>query len=259
MKLTRANAQGRQRARARDGDATKARILDVAERLFAEQGVDGTSLRQIMGDAEVSISQINYHFGTKELLLRAIFEKNISGSNRERLRMIGELEERKSQPSVEEILVAYLEPVHQFGRDGRPDDFIRLLGRIGSDNSKMARNIIAEFLDPIHARFLTALRRVLPAISEEDLYWRLHILIGVMVHTVVNPDRIVHLSGGLCNPRDKQATLSHLVPALAAALRAEAVPRDPKREAGAERAETRAMKDRRPRVAVGGAKRERII
>ena len=212
-----------------------------------------------MGDAEVSISQINYHFGTKELLLRAIFEKNISGSNQERLRMLGQLEERRSQPSVEEILVAYLEPVHQFGRDGRPNDFIRLLGRIGSDNSRMARNIIAEFLDPIHERFLAALRRVLPEVSEEDLFWRLHILIGVMVHTVVNPDRIVHLSGGLCNPRDKQATLAHLVPALAAALRAEATPRGAHRESDVEKDVVRPKQDRRTRGAGVSARRERSI
>jgi len=57
------------------GAATRLRILDAAEHLFAENGVDGTSLRSIMAAAGVSISQINYHFGTKEALLRAIFER----------------------------------------------------------------------------------------------------------------------------------------------------------------------------------------
>src|SRR5690348_9180163 len=55
--------------------ATRLRILDAAEHLFAQNGVDGTSLRSIMAAAGVSISQINYHFGTKEVLLRAIFER----------------------------------------------------------------------------------------------------------------------------------------------------------------------------------------
>jgi AcrR family transcriptional regulator len=206
----------------RDGAATRGRILDAAERLFAEQGVDGTSLRQIMSVAEVSISQINYHFGDKEALLRAIFERKIVRSNRERLAMLEELERSTPSPSIEQILRAYFQPVHQFGPDGRPDDFIRLLGRIGSDNSRMARHIIAEFLDPIHHRFLAALRPALPHVSEEDLFWRLHILLCVMVQTAVNPDRIIHLSAGLCNPRDRDSTLAHLLPALAAALCAQA-------------------------------------
>ena len=78
----------------------------MAERLFAEHGVDAVSLRQIMKVAGVNISLINYHFGTKEGLLRAIFAKRIEPLNQKRLAMLEEAEssircsKRRPEPHV---------------------------------------------------------------------------------------------------------------------------------------------------------------
>lgn len=47
-------------------------ILEVAERLFAENGFDGTSVRQIAKDANVNVSMISYYFGSKEKMLEAL-------------------------------------------------------------------------------------------------------------------------------------------------------------------------------------------
>lgn len=48
-------------------------ILEVAEKLFAEHGFDGTSVRQIAQGAEINIAMISYYFGSKEKLLEALF------------------------------------------------------------------------------------------------------------------------------------------------------------------------------------------
>ena len=49
---------------------TRERILDAAERLFMAHGYDGTSMRQITGDAGVNLAAVNYHFGSKEALMQ---------------------------------------------------------------------------------------------------------------------------------------------------------------------------------------------
>jgi AcrR family transcriptional regulator len=55
--------------------STKEQIVQAAERLFAEHGVDGVSLRQIGAAAgNANNSAVQYHFGSKEQLIRAIFE-----------------------------------------------------------------------------------------------------------------------------------------------------------------------------------------
>src|SRR5690606_34714402 len=61
-------------SRNQSGDKTRIRIIEAAEELFADAGYEGASLRKIMANAGVSISLINYHFGNKEGLLRAIFQ-----------------------------------------------------------------------------------------------------------------------------------------------------------------------------------------
>jgi AcrR family transcriptional regulator len=47
-------------------------ILQVAEKLFAEEGFDGASIRTIAKDAGVNIAMISYYFGSKEKLLEAL-------------------------------------------------------------------------------------------------------------------------------------------------------------------------------------------
>ena len=49
-------------------------ILDIAERLIADNGFDGTSIRDIAKEASINIAMISYYFGSKEKLLEALFE-----------------------------------------------------------------------------------------------------------------------------------------------------------------------------------------
>jgi len=48
------------------------RILEIAEKLFAENSFDGTSIRQISKEADINIAMISYYFGSKEKLLKAL-------------------------------------------------------------------------------------------------------------------------------------------------------------------------------------------
>ena len=63
---------------------TKDTILDAAEDLFAEQGFGATSLRQLTARAGVNLAAVNYHFGSKEDLAKAVLRRRIEPINRER-------------------------------------------------------------------------------------------------------------------------------------------------------------------------------
>jgi AcrR family transcriptional regulator len=52
-------------------------IIDTAERLFAERGFDGTSVRDIADEAGINIAMISYYFGSKEKLMEALFELRV--------------------------------------------------------------------------------------------------------------------------------------------------------------------------------------
>ncbi len=55
--------------------STKEKILDVAEGLFAEYGFNDTSLRTITSKAGVNLASVNYHFGDKKTLVRAVLNR----------------------------------------------------------------------------------------------------------------------------------------------------------------------------------------
>jgi len=57
---------------------TAVRIIDTAEELFAAQGFTETSIRQITTEASVNLAAINYHFGAKNNLIQAVFERYLS-------------------------------------------------------------------------------------------------------------------------------------------------------------------------------------
>ena len=50
-------------------------IIDTAEKLFAMNGFQGTSVRDIAQEAGVNVAMISYYFGSKEKLMEAVFEE----------------------------------------------------------------------------------------------------------------------------------------------------------------------------------------
>jgi AcrR family transcriptional regulator len=55
----------------------KDHILDVAEKLFSELGFEGASTRHISKEAAVNMAMLNYYFGSKDGLYRAVLERRL--------------------------------------------------------------------------------------------------------------------------------------------------------------------------------------
>src|SRR3954469_883038 len=115
---------------------TRTRILDVAEELFSEQGFDRVSIRDITRKARVNLAAINYHFGSKEELIAAIFEREVVPVNEARLAALDAVERSaKKSPKLEEILEAFIRPTIECST-GKPKGgkaFSKLFGRCLSE------------------------------------------------------------------------------------------------------------------------------
>ncbi|MCP4615198.1 MAG: TetR/AcrR family transcriptional regulator [Bradyrhizobium sp.] len=208
--------------RNQSGDKTRIRIIEAAEKLFADAGYEGASLRRIMANADVSISLINYHFGNKEGLLRAIFEHKAAPLNKQRRALIQDAMDARPVPDLDELLRGYFLPSFRdsLRRKPRADHFMRLVSRIGSDNSEIARGMMREFFDEFQVHFISALKLALPHLDEESIFWRLHCLLCIITHTLNNPDRIYDLSRGKCDFHDVDYAFEQLLPFLRAGLEA---------------------------------------
>jgi AcrR family transcriptional regulator len=199
---------------------TKSRILDTAERLFAENGYAGTSLRSIIAAAEVNLAAVHYHFRSKEALLEAVVLRRAEPVNRERLELLDRCErEAGGAPSLEHILEAFLLPGFRIAGEHGGSVFVRLMGRVHAEGGVLPRVLIKHFA-PMMRRFFDALRRAVPDVPTEELFWRMHFSIGAMSQALRGADELAAMSGGLCDPSDREAAAQRLVAFIAAGLRA---------------------------------------
>jgi len=201
---------------------TKSRLLRVAERLFAEHGFGGVSVRQLTAAAGVNLAAVNYHFGSKEGLLAAIFEQRCRPMNEERLRRLGDCAEHADDPAgLERIIAAFIAPALASSADrGGGATFTRLRAALSVEHNELARTLITRYFDVTSARFIAALAQALPHLSRAELFWRFHFLLGALYYTMINPSRIEHLSDQLCDAGDVEAVLTQMVPFIAAGFRA---------------------------------------
>jgi AcrR family transcriptional regulator len=116
--------------------ATRARILDVAEQMFAEHGVAETTIRMITEAAQVNVAAVNYHFGGKDKLVRAVIGRRMSsleGAREARLDAVEALAAREQRaPRPAELVEAMIAPLFEQALEvdsGWPH-FIRLVSRL---------------------------------------------------------------------------------------------------------------------------------
>lgn len=200
---------------------TRESLLDAAENLFSEHGIEAASLRQITQEAGANLAAVNYHFGSKDGLVRAVFARRLKPLKDERLRLLGECD-LEAEDALDQVLKAFLAPVLRMlgEHPQRACGFGRLMGRAFSEPNEEVKTIVMdEFREGIE-KFLGAFRQLLPHLSEGERMWRFHFMAGAMGHTVSCTHVLEKYSGGLCRPSDPEEALGQLVTFLAAGMRA---------------------------------------
>ena len=173
---------------------TKTRILNAAEQLFAREGFHNTSMRAITGEAGVNLAAVNYHFGSKEALLQAVFERRLLPLNRERTillqRVLKDAEQSEEPPSVDNIMRAFIEPTLAFlAADPGNRAFITLIGRSMVELDSTIRDCFIQLIESIFQLMFDGLQKALPNMPTETLLLRLQFAMGAMAHTMMMPDR----------------------------------------------------------------------
>ncbi len=235
--------------------ATRDSLLDAAERLFSEHGIEAASLRAITAAAGANLAAVHYHFGSKQGLVRAVIARRVAPITAERLRRLEE--SRQRELGVEGVVRAYVEPVLRMV-DERPDGaclFARILGQTFGAGGEEIRAILIEELKGTVERFSAELARQLPALQQEEIFWRLHFMAGTMAHAVAGRQMLEHYSGGACRMSDADGAIEQMVRFVAAGFRAPALA---EASPGKASAAGRAARSRPKSRARGREKEERI-
>ncbi|MBV2131347.1 TetR family transcriptional regulator [Pseudomonas sp. MAP12] len=207
--------------------ATVERILDAAQQLFAEKGFTETSLRLITAKAGVNLAAVNYHFGSKDALIQAVFVRFLGPFCQ---RLEDELESREGKPAtleeLLELLVALALEVSQGSSNLRV--FMRLLGMAVREHQRHLRSYLAGLYGKVFRRYLQLLQDALPGVPPLELFWRVHFMLGAATFSMAG---IEGLREVVARDFDVDASaeqvLSLLVPFMAAGMRADSALTDP--------------------------------
>lgn len=197
---------------------TRESILDTAEALFAQQGHDGTSMRQITAAAGVNLASVNYHFGSKESLVQAVLKRRLEVLNRERLRLLDELETqaegRPLKPS--QIVDAFFGTLLRLAADPAQagSTFLPLLERTMTDPSDFIRALFAEEYADVLERYRNALFAALPDVPRAEIMWRFQFMLGATSYAIIGTDLLRSVTGWTIDDAEQPDNPNLLLPRL---------------------------------------------
>ncbi|ANY05298.1 TetR/AcrR family transcriptional regulator [Pseudonocardia sp. HH130630-07] len=182
--------------------ATRERILDAAERLFAEHGVHAVSNRTIAETAgQGNNTAVGYHFGGKPDLVRALIRRNASAMDARREAMVASL---GPDPQVREWVDALVRPVADHLADaGVPTWYARFGAQVMTDPGLRGIMVAESLASTALTTVLDGLNRCLPALPPEVRLERGDVCRQLLVHHFAERERA--LADGLPTPRSSWA------------------------------------------------------
>lgn len=148
--------------------STRERILEQAELLFAREGIDRVTLRQIGRAAgQRNVAAVQYHFGSKQALLDEILERHLDRIDERRSEMLDEQEHSGRVDDVRELMRVLVEPLSGKLDDASGRSYLRIQAqRIRTGDMRPATRLMSSRIgrglglvepDPLRSRFATLL------------------------------------------------------------------------------------------------------
>lgn len=211
------------------GIDTRNLILDVAEKLFAENGPSAVTVRTIAVAAGINTQAVNYHFGSKERLFEEMFGRRMGPVNRERLERLDACMQRGPAATLEDLVDAFVRPILHLRQDSLGHEralvVMQFQARAVSHPGEAEFSYLKVHFEPLRSRFMSALSAVLPHLALEDVIWRYNFMCGAILYSMAGPMRMLHppesMAGAqLKDAANEEAAIDHLVRFLAAGFRA---------------------------------------
>ena len=195
--------------------STRRRILVAAERLFAEDGVERTTMRAITRAAGTNLAAVNYHFGSKDGLVKAVFDDLARETARSRLRRLDELKARRpGRPlPVRDIIDTFMAPYIGSGLNRHGALLVRLILQHRATPTPVTRRIVAAHFDRLAEIFIAALAEAVPHLDRAAASWRYYLAVGTIVFAASERapgGRLEKISGGSASAADREQLIAQL-------------------------------------------------
>ncbi|WP_341806417.1 TetR/AcrR family transcriptional regulator [Pseudomaricurvus alcaniphilus] len=183
-------------------------MLDAAEGLFVQRGYYGVSLRDISREAGVQVALCYYHFGAKEDLFRAVIDRRSSANVQglaDALQAVQQQPAADLETRLQNVLRAFLKPIVEKSLRGGEGwrNYVRLLAQVAQlPQEETFLRPATDQSDAVVMLFIDELRKILPAMSAEDLHWSFYFYQAAITHVLVESGIVDRQSQGLCKASD---------------------------------------------------------
>lgn len=179
-------------------------ILLAAEKLFAQRGYHGVSIRQIADEARVPLALVGYYYGQKHELFHAIFE-HWNSTIRERLDILAQVRRRAGEHDyLEQVVDAFLGPVLRLRASPEGEWYALLMTRGLNEPGQETDQVLREFFDPMANAFIDALMDAFKGHTRAQVAWAYQFMLGALLHHI-GDERVLRLSGDVNPPNDPAA------------------------------------------------------
>jgi len=189
-------------------------ILDAAERLFAEHGYDGVTLRHITQLAGTNIASVNYYFGSKESLFEEMIGRRFRPIDARRLQLLQTVlsHVEAGTPQLEPLLDAFARPFFESIADPEQDEPLRrMIARVLMETDGVAVRIVQNELLPVGRQFVMAIGQSRPQLSRWQVVFGLVVFSGAMIHLLASLSRFALLEPGIVGTPDNSKMFQLLV------------------------------------------------
>ncbi len=188
---------GRRRRKDPRRELTRGSLIEAAESLFSERGIDAVSMREIgaaIGAANTNV--VGYHFGGKEALVEAVIHHRLPAFEQRREQLLRAARQRPGGPSLEELLIALWMPLlEQTDARGR-HSYAGFLGALSRSGLGWLRVAMSEEY-PVTGELAEEIRAALPE-SLRPLFFERMRINAAMVNSVL---RIIDLEQDITDER----------------------------------------------------------
>ncbi len=171
---------------------TREALLLAGERLIAENGIDAVSLRQINTAAgQRNSSAAHYHFGSKEALVRAIFDYRMERVNRNRqVKLVAIREQSDGQPDPRQVVETLISPIiDEISNSEGGSFYIRFLSQAIGHPQTYANKFSENLLADAASSAFEHLKRALPDVPRPILGQRFGLMWEMIIHSLADRER----------------------------------------------------------------------
>ena len=204
----------------KDAQETHQRLLDAAEELYAQKGLDATSIREITTKAESNLASVNYFFGNKQELYEELFRRRLREMRDIRLEGIRKAMAGRNKPTLEKLIRAYAEAFLEPFKDPKRSRCFMLLFTREIVEQRLPKNMILdEMATPVMNAFEEAIITLCPGLDKRDVQKSINSIIGQLIH-VMHVRTMFEGVQGTIAANDIEETIEHIVKFSEAGIRA---------------------------------------